>query len=1092
MEYRLLGPLEVRAGDGPLPLGGTKQRALLALLLLNANRVVSRERLIDEVWGDAPPQTAVTTVQVYVSRLRKLLPAETLRTRPPGYLLAIEPDSLDLARFERLVEEARAADPERASRALREALELWRGPSLKEFDEPFFRIEAGRLEDLRLVALEDRIEADLSLGRHAQVAGEIDALIAEHPHRERLRGQLMLALYRSGRQADALEAYRDARAALDELGLEPGERLRALERAVLTQDASLDLPPARLLPEGQPIPLPGPLVPASPFPFVGRQQELVTVRGALEHARSGEGALILLTGEAGAGKTRFVRELAREAAASGVLVLYGVSDAAVSTPYQPLREWLEFLRRVCEPVAFNELLGDATLAPLIPGLEGPTGPAPTSSEEAKRYALQAGATKLLTRLSSVQPLLAVVDDLHWSDGETLHLLRNLARAAPAARLLVVAAFRDPGEEIGFELADTVADLSRLDAVTRLALGNLSVDDVGEFIRASTDAEVSRELASEIGELTDGTPLLLCELWRDLRESGAVVVRQTVHVSQPVSELRGPRRIRDVVRQRMQRLTPAARSLLDAAAVAGPRFEQAVIGKAVATLEPAAVVAALDEAAAAGLLEELPEPMLAWRFTHELVRRAVYDRLPRSRRIELHLRVGEALEHAHASDLSRVLPELAYHFNLAAPLAGVERAVEYNLRAANAAVGASSYDEAVARFSDALELGIADRRQRVRFQAELAVLLSVTGRTVEADRLLDDSLEAATALDERGVAARVRLHRASQELWSVTVDSGPALAIAEDALEIFRSIGDSRGVADATRNIALALQRRGQLAACRKFLERAVAEVSTSGDQHIRREVTGSLGYSIWMGPTPTGEAISRYEELLASNRRDRALEAILRRFLSAVLAMSGRFDEARELIRRSDAVLAELNQLLQFWVFRDAAAEAKELLGDRTGAQQELTAKWLRFREFRGRNPDPRAMQPAYLLALMCCEDGRWDDAERFVAYGRTAPEPLYYTRERVLGLAANARLAAHRGELDEALALADRAVRVADAADVLDLRARLWLTLADVRRLRGEVGEADAAVAIAVDLYERKGNVTAAALARAAHPALDSARERV
>ncbi len=174
MKYQLLGPLEVQGGDGTLPLGGTKQRAVLALLLLSANRVIPRERLIDELWGDQPPETAVTTVQVYVSRLRKLLPEGVLLTRPPGYLLSIEPDEFDLLRFEALVAEARNADLEHASQFLRAALELWRGPALAEFaSEAFGRLEAGRLEGLRLAALEERIEADLALGRHADLVSEL-------------------------------------------------------------------------------------------------------------------------------------------------------------------------------------------------------------------------------------------------------------------------------------------------------------------------------------------------------------------------------------------------------------------------------------------------------------------------------------------------------------------------------------------------------------------------------------------------------------------------------------------------------------------------------------------------------------------------------------------------------------------------------------------------------------------------------------------------------------------------------------------------------------------------------------------------------
>jgi YVTN family beta-propeller protein len=251
MEYRVLGPLEVRDGDESLPLAGAKQRGLLALLLVHANHVLSRDRLIDELWGDHPPETAVQSLQVYVSRLRKLLPDGTLLTRPPGYLLEIDPDTLDLHRFERLLADGREAlaegDAERASSVLREALELWRGPALAEFAfEPFAQAEIARLEDLRVAAVEERVDADLALGRHADLIGELEALISENRHRERLRGQLMLALYRSGRQAEALEAYQQARHALvDELGIDPSGALQRLEKAILVQDEALNAP-ARL------------------------------------------------------------------------------------------------------------------------------------------------------------------------------------------------------------------------------------------------------------------------------------------------------------------------------------------------------------------------------------------------------------------------------------------------------------------------------------------------------------------------------------------------------------------------------------------------------------------------------------------------------------------------------------------------------------------------------------------------------------------------------------------------------------------------------------------------------------------------------
>ena len=251
MEFCILGPLEARADDRLLPVRGGKQKALLALLLLNANEVVSSERLVDELWPDEPPESGLNALQVRVSQLRKSLDAHGDRppivTRSPGYLVQVEPDQLDLLRFERLAAQARSAlekgDPGVAADRLRTALALWRGPALADLAyESFAQAAIVRLEELRLAALEQRIEADLALGRHADVVGELEALVGEHPLRERLQRQLMLALYRSGRQAEALETYRAARQALVEhVGIEPGSALRELETAILRQDQSLDL-----------------------------------------------------------------------------------------------------------------------------------------------------------------------------------------------------------------------------------------------------------------------------------------------------------------------------------------------------------------------------------------------------------------------------------------------------------------------------------------------------------------------------------------------------------------------------------------------------------------------------------------------------------------------------------------------------------------------------------------------------------------------------------------------------------------------------------------------------------------------------------
>jgi DNA-binding SARP family transcriptional activator len=245
MEFRILGPLEVWDESGEVALGGRKPRALLAVLLLQPNEVVSADRLIDELWGEDSPERAAAALRVNVSRLRKALPQDLLTTRSPGYVVHVGPDELDLHRFERLVDEGRsllarglAAD---ASERLRDALSLWRGPALADFAyESFAQAANARLEEIKLAAIEVRIDADLALGRHDELVGELDALVGENPLRERLQMSLMTALYRSGRQAEALDAYKDARRVLvDELGIDPSPALQELERAILRQDAAL-------------------------------------------------------------------------------------------------------------------------------------------------------------------------------------------------------------------------------------------------------------------------------------------------------------------------------------------------------------------------------------------------------------------------------------------------------------------------------------------------------------------------------------------------------------------------------------------------------------------------------------------------------------------------------------------------------------------------------------------------------------------------------------------------------------------------------------------------------------------------------------
>ena len=331
-EFRLLGPLEAALDGRSLALGGPKQRALLALLLLHANEVVPAERALDAIWPGADPSSAARSLQVYVSSLRKALgdAASALETRPGGYVLTVVAEDLDVLRFEKLAAHGRQAlqegNADHASVLLRHALALWRGPVLADLRyEDFAQGAVARLEELRLTTIEERIEADLALGRHAELTPELEGLVAEHPLRERLRRQLMVALYRSGRQADALAAFQDARRTLsEELGLQPGPELKELELAILRHDAALSVEPPELKARRR--------LPAPATALVGRRREVDEVAALLREAR-----LVTLTGPGGTGKTRIAIQAAHELAADfahGVdfVALAGVRDAALVVP----------------------------------------------------------------------------------------------------------------------------------------------------------------------------------------------------------------------------------------------------------------------------------------------------------------------------------------------------------------------------------------------------------------------------------------------------------------------------------------------------------------------------------------------------------------------------------------------------------------------------------------------------------------------------------------------------------------------------------------------------------------------------------------
>ena len=410
MDYRILGPLEALDGERQLTLGGARQRAVLALLLLHGNETLSRDVIVDELWGEDAPATAGKVLQNCVSALRKELPPDTIRTVSGGYALTLEPDDLDRDRFERLLAEGRAAletgDHAEALDQLRRALAQWRGAPLSDLSyELFTRDEIKRLEELHVAALEDRIEAELALGHHDELVPELEALVTKHPLRERLRGQLMLALYRAGRQAEALDAYRAARRTLlAELGIEPGRALRELEHAILAQVPALDVGPRR----PQAVQRPGR---AAASPLEGRMEELGLLEAGLDDALAGRGRLFVVVGDAGTGKTRLADELASTAKGRGTRILWGRGWAGGGAP--PYWPWTQALRDALPPTINSD---------------GPEG----------QFRFFEAVTQTLRDQTATQPLLLVLDDLQAADEASVLLLEFVATELPEMSALVVA------------------------------------------------------------------------------------------------------------------------------------------------------------------------------------------------------------------------------------------------------------------------------------------------------------------------------------------------------------------------------------------------------------------------------------------------------------------------------------------------------------------------------------------------------------------------------------------------------------------------------------------------------------------------------
>jgi DNA-binding SARP family transcriptional activator len=1191
VEFRILGPLEVRTEAGAAPLGGPKPRAVLAMLLLHANRPVSGEQLALALWGEEAPAGATKTVQVHVSRLRKALgDTDLLVTTPSGYELRLQPGQLDAERFEQQLaagrDELAAGRPREAAAILDEALALWRGRPLDDLSyEPFAQREIARLDDLRVAAFEQLVEAKLQLGRHAEVVGELETLIAAYPYRERLRAQLMLALYRSDRQADALQVYQDARRQLvEELGIEPGDRLRELERAILAQD------PALAATVAAPPPPPEPEAPAeparrlvsvvvagaatlaerldpesmhglldryadacaavierhggavegyagdavvgvfgqaqvreddalravraavemrdasaelelavkvgieagevfvgagarrSPFaagstfavatrleaaapdgeillgdtvhelvghavraeradgawrlvelspdpgrphatPFVNRRSELDAFRAAFAGVRSEPACrAVTAVGPPGIGKSRLALELTAAIGDEATVLSGACPSYGEGVTYRPLAE---IVRQLGGADRVTELVGE--LAPMVLAAVGLHDG--TAQTEETFWAVR----RLFERLAADRPLVVVFEDIHWAEPTLLDLLEYLVVFSRGQPILLVCLARP---EL-LELRPTWSQSSLL------ALGPLPDAEA----RALVEQAGGGERAARIVETGEGNPLFLEQL-----------------VAVDADAL--PTSIQAVLAARIDRLEPGERAVLAQASVQGRTFYAGAIEEpGTATRLVALVHKQLIRADRSGIPGQD-----AFSFAHVLIREAAYRSLPKQRRAELHERFARWLEARPGPDAGIVGYHLAEAHDYRSELG--EEAQELAWAAAERLTAAA--DAALVRGdhaggAQALERVAAllehDAAARGEVLPALGAALLEAGRMADATRVLD---EAVAAAPEPRLLARAQVERELVRLESGVGTAGTP-GMVDEALAVLERERDDFGQCRAWMVRGTVAWLAGRAAAADDAWATAADAARRAGSEREQLALLGLRAMAAALGPAPVADAIAACEAFRALAVPSPAATASTLNPLALLHAMAGDFAVAGELLAEAGAILHELGGLIGDVSHLEASV--RMLAGQPDLAEAALRTGVETLSAVSGVHATTTAM-----LAQAVYAQGRVEEAGelcRTIDASAVADDIL----TRAVWHGTQAKVLAHEGRADEAEALARAAVALVEPTDLLSHRGDAMLDLADVLRTCGRGGDAERASAAA--LYERKGNVAAAARAR-------------
>jgi DNA-binding SARP family transcriptional activator len=870
--------LEIVVSSESVAIGGSRDRIVCAALLLTPNRTVSNDRLCDAVWGDDPPTSAGKVLQNLVLRLRRSIGGSVIETRPTGYALVTEPDDVDSIRFERLVTDGRThaarGEWDDAAALFAEALRQWRGRALPDLDEwPPGRAEAARLEELRRCAEEELANAQLACGRHHDWAAELEALVSDEPLREVRWELLALALYRDGRQAEAMRTFRRARESLAEVGLEPGPDVRQMERSIADQDPALTpsghvgrpVPGvARLVPgcRHDPSELPPQLQVVSPHPFVGRALEWQCLEEAWQLAEEGRRSVVFLAGEAGAGKSRLVAEFAHACHSRGAVVFFGQCDGELSIAYQPWVSVIEQATRSLSPAERSHqraIFEDLIVAiPTVRRFAAGVHRTPSPDPDMERHRLFTGVNELLVYCSRRGPVVVVVEDVHWAGEQTLALLRHLSRTVSSDRLLIVGTYRDTGDEVEVPLAALLAELRRTAHVQHVAIRALDLAAIVTFVAEETGQDIDRalrEIAAFISRRTGGNAFYTCELWRHV-VAADIVRNEGGHWSlQEGGDDRAvPDSVRDVVAGRIARLSTRARTTLDVAAVVGARCELRLLSAAVAG-DQGDVAAALDELVTAGVLETVDDPWLTYQFTHDLVRATVEELMKPGARAQTHLLVGETIERVHERDIEFVLPDLARHFLAALPLGDGHVAIRYARLAAAQATSAFAYDEAIKLLMSVAELPAMQPQERLDVLMDLGAARSKHGLHIEARQTYRAAYEIARDLELDETAAHAAI--GYEHSTFSTIPGRPAAIMLSEALDrlpphggllylrteasLARALALAGSTAEAAARVKIALDtahRAGDPATLSAVLN---AALSTSDDPHQLIEWSDELG-----------------------------------------------------------------------------------------------------------------------------------------------------------------------------------------------------------------------------------------------------------